>query len=33
MAGAEILRRSKAPVLIIANKTDNNDLQYNAAEG
>lgn len=29
---AEILRRSKTPVLLVANKTDNNDLQYNAAE-
>ncbi len=27
-----ILRRSKTPVLLVANKTDNNDLQYNAAE-
>ena len=31
MEVAEILRRSKTPVLL-ANKTDNNDLQYNAAE-
>ena len=26
------MRRSKTPVLVVANKTDNNDLQYNAAE-
>ena len=26
------MRRSKTPVLLVANKTDNNDLQYNAAE-
>lgn len=32
MEVATILRRSKTPVLVIANKTDNNDLQYNAAE-
>ena len=32
MEVAEILRRSKTPVLLVANKTDNNDLQYNAAE-
>lgn len=32
MEVAGILRRSKAPVLLVANKTDNNDLQYNAAE-
>lgn len=32
MEVAEILRRSKTPVLLLANKTDNNDLQYNAAE-
>ena len=31
MEVAEILRRSKTPVLLVANKTDNNDLQYNAA--
>ncbi len=29
---AGILRRSKKPVLMVANKTDNNDLQYNSAE-
>lgn len=29
---ASILRRAKKPVLLIANKTDNNELQYNAAE-
>ena len=27
-----ILRRAKKPILMVANKTDNNDLQYNAAE-
>ena len=32
MEVAEILRRSKTPVLLVANKTHNNDLQYNAAE-
>lgn len=32
MEVAEILRRSKTPVLLVANKTDNNDLQYNAVE-
>lgn len=32
MEVAEILRRSNTPVLLVANKTDNNDLQYNAAE-
>ena len=32
MEVAEILRSSKTPVLLVANKTDNNDLQYNAAE-
>lgn len=32
MEVAEILRRSKTPVLLVANKTDNNDLLYNAAE-
>ena len=32
MQVAAILRRSKKPVLVVANKTDNNDLQYNAAE-
>jgi GTP-binding protein len=29
---ASILRRAKRPVIMVANKTDNNDLQYNAAE-
>ena len=29
---ANILRRSKTPVIVVANKTDNNMLQYNAAE-
>lgn len=29
---AGILRRSRTPVIVVANKTDNNDLQYNAAE-
>ena len=29
---ALILRRAKLPVILVANKTDNNDLQYNAAE-
>ncbi|WP_297329261.1 ribosome biogenesis GTPase Der [uncultured Bacteroides sp.] len=29
---ATILRRAKKPVLLIANKTDNHDLQYNAPE-
>ena len=29
---ASILRRAQKPVLLIANKTDNYDLQYNAAE-
>lgn len=29
---ANILRRSKKPVIIVANKTDNNSLRYNAAE-
>ncbi|MFV0546483.1 MAG: ribosome biogenesis GTPase Der [Bacteroides sp.] len=32
MAVATILRRSKSPVIVVANKTDNNDLQYNAPE-
>lgn len=32
MEVATILRRSKTPILVVANKTDNNDLQYNAAE-
>jgi GTP-binding protein len=32
MEVAGILRRTKKPVLLVANKTDNNDLQYNAAE-
>lgn len=29
---ATILRRSKLPVILVANKTDNNELLYNAAE-
>lgn len=29
---ATILRRTKKPVIVVANKTDNNDLQYNAPE-
>ena len=29
---ADILRRSKTPVILVANKTDSNELQYNAAE-
>lgn len=29
---ASILRRSKIPVILVANKTDNNELQYNAPE-
>ncbi|KAA6344471.1 GTPase Der [termite gut metagenome] len=29
---ASILRRSQTPVIVVANKTDNNDLQYDAAE-
>lgn len=32
MGVASILRRSKSPVIVVANKTDNNDLQYNAPE-
>lgn len=32
MEVSNILRRSKKPVIMVANKTDNNDLQYNAAE-
>src|SRR5574344_270048 len=32
MQVASILRRTTKPVLVVANKTDNNDLQYNAAE-
>lgn len=32
MQVAAILRRTKLPVIMVANKTDNNDLQYNAAE-
>lgn len=32
MQVASILRRTKVPVILVANKTDNNDLQYNAAE-
>ncbi|MCR4774607.1 MAG: 50S ribosome-binding GTPase, partial [Prevotella sp.] len=29
---ADILRRSKLPVILVANKTDNNNLRYDAAE-
>jgi len=29
---AQILRRSKLPVILVANKADNNDMQYYAAE-
>jgi len=29
---AQILRRAKLPVILVANKTDNNDLRYDAAE-
>jgi len=29
---AAILRRAKMPVIVVANKVDNNDLQYSAAE-
>ncbi len=29
---ASILRRSKLPVILVANKTDNNNLRYDAAE-
>ena len=29
---AGILRSSKTPVILVANKTDSNELQYNAAE-
>ena len=32
MQVAAILRRSKTPVIMVSNKTDNNDLQYDAAE-
>ena len=32
MQVANILRRAKKPILLIANKTDNGELQYNAAE-
>ena len=32
MEVAGILRRTQKPVLMVANKTENNDLQYNAAE-
>lgn len=32
MAVASILRRTKIPVIVVANKTDNNNLLYNAAE-
>ena len=29
---AQILRRAKSPVILVANKTDNGDIQYNAPE-
>ena len=32
MGAFSILRRSRTPIILVANKTDNNDLQYNAAE-
>ena len=32
MEVAGILRRTQKPVLMVANKTDNNELQYNSAE-
>ena len=32
MQVASILRRSNLPILLVANKTDNNELQYNAPE-
>ena len=32
MQVAAILRRAKRPVIVVANKTDNNQLHYNAAE-
>lgn len=32
MAVAAILRRTNKPVIMVANKTDNNELQYNAPE-
>ncbi len=32
MEVASILRRTKVPIILVANKTDNNDLQYNSAE-
>ncbi len=32
MQVASILRRTTKPVMVVANKTDNNELQYNAAE-
>jgi GTP-binding protein len=32
MEVANILRRSKTPVILVANKADNNELQYSAAE-
>ena len=32
MQVAGILRRTQKPVIMVANKTDNNDLQYNSAE-
>ena len=32
MQVATILRRANSPVIVVANKTDNNELQYNAPE-
>ena len=32
MQVAAILRRANSPVIMVANKTDNHDLQYNAPE-
>ena len=32
MEVASILRRTKVPVILVANKTDNNDMKYNSAE-
>ena len=32
MQVAAILRRANSPVIMVANKTDNNELQYNAPE-
>ncbi len=32
MGVASILRRAKRPIIVVANKTDNNNLHYNAAE-